>query len=139
MEIGDLFVVNKADLPGSGRVVAQLESMLELGLHDGWIPPVIPTVATSGEGVPDLVAAIKNHMLFLQEKGLLPKRRLNREKKAMLRRLMDRIRKDIVEHLLAEQSGQVWKDLAAKQIDPYTLENKLYSSWKGCNINDNAN
>lgn len=131
MEIGDLFVVNKADLPGSRRVVIELESMLELGSHGDWKPPVLTTVATTGEGVSTLVTAIQDHMVFLKKDNLLAQRRLAREKEAVLRRLTERIRKDITDRWASEHGSQAWEHLAAKRVDPYTLEERLYSNWKG--------
>lgn len=131
MEIGDLFVVNKADLPGSRRVVIELESMLELGSHGDWKPPVLTTVATTGEGVSTLVTAIQDHMVFLKKDNLLAQRRLAREKEAVLRRLTERIRNDITDRWASEHGSQAWEHLAAKRVDPYTLEERLYSNWKG--------
>ena len=60
MEIGDLFVVNKSDRAGADRTVASLEGALRLtaGPDDGWIPPVIATVATDGTGVAAVVEVI---------------------------------------------------------------------------------
>jgi LAO/AO transport system kinase len=131
MEIGDLFVVNKADLPGSSRVVVQLQSMLDLGWHRGWKPPVMTTIATTGEGVPALVIEIQKHKQYLEENNLLTKRRLQREKEAVLRRLTDRIRADITYRWTDEHGERIWEDLAAKTIDPYALEERLYYNWKG--------
>ena len=57
MEIGDVFVVNKADLPGADQAVASLEAHLALAAQPAgtWHPPVLSTVGTSGEGIVDLV------------------------------------------------------------------------------------
>lgn len=59
MEVADIFVVNKSDLPGAERVEAEILAMQGLGAHgEGWLPPVVRTVATSGEGVGELLAAV---------------------------------------------------------------------------------
>ncbi|MBK6767908.1 MAG: methylmalonyl Co-A mutase-associated GTPase MeaB [Ardenticatenales bacterium] len=68
LEVADVFALNKADLPGADRAAAQIEAMLKLGhtLRDPtWQPPVVRTVATSGDGVVDLVAAIDAHAAHL--------------------------------------------------------------------------
>ncbi|MEO6326372.1 MAG: methylmalonyl Co-A mutase-associated GTPase MeaB [Thermoanaerobaculia bacterium] len=65
MEVADLFVVNKADRPGSERVVQEILQMLELGEHGAWIPPVLKTVATSGKGVDELESSLLAHREFL--------------------------------------------------------------------------
>ena len=61
LEIGDVFVVNKADRPGVNDTIRDLKQMLELGGHNGWWPPVIPTVATEREGISDVAEAIDEH------------------------------------------------------------------------------
>src|SRR5262245_31469583 len=60
VEIGDIFVVNKADRPGADRTVASLESAVRLGVEssDAWVPSVFPTVATDGTGVAAVVDAV---------------------------------------------------------------------------------
>jgi len=137
MEIGDVFAVNKADLPGSQRVVVELQSMLDLGSHDVWQPPVVTTVATTGKGVSELITAIQEHLVVLQEANLLTKQRLAREKEALLQRLTERIRCDITKQWSNKQGNQAWENLAAKKTDPYTLEEQLYLSWKGVTTVDN--
>jgi GTPase len=56
MEIADVFVINKADLPGADRVERELQSMLTLG--EGKRPPIVRTVATEGTGIADLAALV---------------------------------------------------------------------------------
>jgi len=60
MEAADIFVVNKADLPGADRVDSEIKGMQSLaGEHGSWVPPVVRTVASSGEGVEELMAAVE--------------------------------------------------------------------------------
>ena len=76
LEIGDIFIVNKADRPGVHETVRDLTQMLELGDHDGWAPPIIPTVAATGDGIADLWTAIKGHRDHLEHdtlRGVLAK------------------------------------------------------------------
>jgi LAO/AO transport system kinase len=108
MEIADIFVVNKADRPGADRLVKDLRQGLHLraataiesapahhGLDlarimrkesceeprgPGWSPPVLSTVAQSGEGVEDLMDTIKAHRFWLEESGELEERRRGRRK-----------------------------------------------------------
>ena len=59
MEVADIFVVNKSDLAGADRVETEILAMQGLGSHDaGWLPPVVRTVASSGDGVAELLAAV---------------------------------------------------------------------------------
>jgi len=59
MEIADIFVVNKADCDGAERMEAEILAMQGLGANIGWLPPVIRTVATTGEGIETLIEQIK--------------------------------------------------------------------------------
>jgi LAO/AO transport system kinase len=65
MEVADLFVVNKADKEGADRVVQEILRMLELGEHGAWVPPIVKTVATTGSGVPEMRAKLREHRTFL--------------------------------------------------------------------------
>lgn len=81
MEIADIFVVNKADREGADRMVRAIEGMLELDsqMQPGdWIPPVLRTVASTGEGVADLARALDRHREWLRGRGLLERKRRER-------------------------------------------------------------
>ena len=71
LEIGNIFVVNKADTPGAGEVVEQLRAMLQMssGPEDQWQPPVLKTVAIKERGIDKLVDAFWQHRGFLLETG----------------------------------------------------------------------
>src|SRR5437773_1198182 len=79
MEIGDIFVVNKADRPGADRTVTEVTMMMSLvEEHGDWIPPIVKTVASRAEGIPELTAAIEKHFDYLRASGELDRR--NRER-----------------------------------------------------------
>jgi LAO/AO transport system kinase len=78
MEIADVFVVNKADLPGYERTVQEIRSMLNMGPKLAWKPPIVPTVASRGEGVDELKAAVLRHREYLASSGEGARRRLRR-------------------------------------------------------------
>ncbi len=73
MEIADVFVINKADRPGSGRLRREVKAALELAPHDEttWSPPILETVASSGQGVSELLQLLKTHRDRLEETGEL--------------------------------------------------------------------
>src|SRR5437773_4012784 len=62
MEIADVFVVNKADLPGAQKTIQDLRAILSLAPKGGWKPPIVATVALSGEGVGELMTAVESHL-----------------------------------------------------------------------------
>jgi len=79
MEIGDVFAVNKADREGAERAAHAVRSMLHLGTHrENWEPPVVLTVAQTGDGVAQLVATLARHLEHLAAQGLLARRRRKR-------------------------------------------------------------
>ncbi len=69
IEIGDVLVVNKADLPDAEPTMKRLAAMLALRRHDGWTPEVLATTATTGEGVTALADAIQRHDEYLGASG----------------------------------------------------------------------
>ncbi|MBI4720364.1 MAG: methylmalonyl Co-A mutase-associated GTPase MeaB [Chitinivibrionia bacterium] len=77
MEIGDVFIVNKADRAHGDRYADDLRSMLELRRPaQGWRPLVVPTVAVKGGGIPELVDAIGRHKSFLERNGGIEQKRI---------------------------------------------------------------
>lgn len=82
LEIGDLFVVNKADRDGAETTLRELRHMLTLGsgprsgpVDDPWKPEVLRTVAAKGEGSEDVVEAVFRHREWLERSGELASRR----------------------------------------------------------------
>jgi LAO/AO transport system kinase len=69
LEIADVFAVNKADIEGYARVVAELRTMLNMGPKGAWKPPIIPTVATKQEGIEQLWEAVLGHRRHLESSG----------------------------------------------------------------------
>jgi LAO/AO transport system kinase len=80
LEIGDLYVVNKADRDGADQVKRDLRSMLALADRPAgaWKPPIVSTVAAKGEGLDTVVAEIDRHHEWLAESGELERRRMRR-------------------------------------------------------------
>ncbi len=79
MEIGDIFVVNKADRPGADKTVTEVQMMMSLvEEHGDWIPPIVKTTASKSEGIAELDAAIVKHAAYLAVSGELDRR--NRER-----------------------------------------------------------
>src|SRR3954451_1713269 len=71
LEIADLFVVNKADRDGAAEAIRHLSSAMELAPRTGWQPPIVSTVATTGQGAAELWQAIGDHHAWLVETGEL--------------------------------------------------------------------
>ncbi len=126
MEIADVFVVNKADRPGAQDAVRELKQMLEMSEAE-WKPEIVQTVATKGDGIDELWAAIEKHRAFQQEHGLLESRR---------RRRVEREIKDIVtetfrtrvENECADRLRELTDDVVARRLDPYEAADSLVTS-----------
>jgi LAO/AO transport system kinase len=98
LEIGDVFVVNKADRDGAQPLVRELRSMLALGERsaDAWLPPVLTTVASEGAGVAELVEVLVRFRAAQTASGDQARRRLDRARREVeglaLATLRDRLR-----------------------------------------------
>ncbi|HEY2093866.1 MAG TPA: methylmalonyl Co-A mutase-associated GTPase MeaB [Thermoanaerobaculia bacterium] len=98
MEIGDVFVVNKADRPGADKTVTEVTMMMSLvEEHGDYVPPIVKTVASKGEGIAELDASIEKHLDYLKGSGELDRR--NRERVRI--RIETMLKEKFMERLLA--------------------------------------
>ncbi|WP_028988387.1 methylmalonyl Co-A mutase-associated GTPase MeaB [Thermicanus aegyptius] len=131
MEIADLFVVNKADLPGTEKLVAQVNAMLDITkTGKGWRPPVLKTVGSRGEGILMVWEKILEHRASLEEEPDGETRRRRRrmaELKEILRRFLDQW----VEELLSspDYQGRI-KDVEEGKESPYFLAGQILNHLK---------
>lgn len=124
MEIADIFVLNKADSPDAERTERQLKAMLELGLKQTALPPVVKTIATEGKGISDLIKAI-NKVYGTKDKKLLESRR----KKLIMAMLKDIISEFLFLDLSRKIPGGGFDSLIDKiykrEKDPYSVAEEL--------------
>ncbi len=130
MEIGDVFVINKADQGDADRTVAEVKMMLGLkSKSNGWHPPVLTTVATTGAGVSQMLAAVEDHRHYLERHHLLEDRRRHRRRAEILRIVELQSRDRALE--IAARSGRL-DDLVERvyrgELDPYTAAAQLLES-----------
>ncbi len=69
LEIADVFAVNKADIDGYARVVTELRTMINMAPKTNWRPPIVPTIATRGDGIDKLWEAVLGHREHLESSG----------------------------------------------------------------------
>jgi LAO/AO transport system kinase len=127
MEIADVFVINKADRKGVEETSRDLMQMLDLSdLPTGaWRPPIVPTVASTGQGVTDLWDAVLAHRAYAEQSGQLAERRSFR--------LREELREIVAQRLgrRARQlcSGDRWDELTdavvARSTDPWTAADEM--------------
>jgi LAO/AO transport system kinase len=117
MEIADIFVVNKADREGAVVAVRDLQQMLRMGPELPWTPPVIPTTATTGEGVGDLWTAVEAHRAHLESSGELALGRRDRPLREVESLALEGLRGRARE--LLGEDGSLVNDLVERRTDPY--------------------
>jgi LAO/AO transport system kinase len=125
MEIADVFVVNKADRPGAAETQSDLVGMLELSGGRAWRPPIVRTVATTGDGVDELFVAITAHRTHLEETGDADARR-----RARLREeLRGLVAAEMLERASVLCEGPSFEALVDEVVqrrrDPYTAMDEL--------------
>lgn len=127
MEIGDVFVVNKADRDGADRTAMEIAMMLEMGAVDQrWRPPVLKTAALHGTGIPDLLDAIFRHQTFLQEEGRDRERRRMRSRSVFWGLLQERLAARLLERVAdGGRLDTVIDRIAAREIDPYSAVDEI--------------
>jgi LAO/AO transport system kinase len=127
MEIGDIFVINKADLAGADLRYVELQSALGLSpQQQGWQSPIIKTVATEGEGVGELVAAIHAHHDYLVESGEIQRNR-QRRCSAQLEAIVEQsfVRKLFVQPEERALFESLVREVHERRLDPYTAAERL--------------
>jgi LAO/AO transport system kinase len=132
MEIGDIFVINKADRDGVYATEKELEALLSLtSRSDGWEPPIVKTVATENQGIDGLAAAIDN---FRQTQ--LSVIATSERRHAIARwRIVELLRERLLARVLASDSSvamleRLADEVATRRRDPYSAVEELISSDK---------
>ena len=126
LEAADVFVVNKADRPGASETRRDLEFMLHLSpADDGWTPPIVSTVASTGEGIEDLWEAVDRHRRSLIEHGLLEKRRAQRLADELRRVVAERVELRAYERCQGPDFDRLLHDVIERRLDPYTAAGRL--------------
>ena len=125
MEIADLFVINKADRPGADDTERDLRQMLELGGARDWEPPVVRTVATTGEGVEELWAAVTAHRGFLEGSGRLGARRRARLRDEVRAIALARLGAQVEAACRRPEFEAVMAQVDARALDPYAAAGRL--------------
>jgi LAO/AO transport system kinase len=98
MEIGDIFAINKSDLPGADRTALEVNMMLDLNPDTDRRPPVLMVTAVKNEGIVELVNQIKEHFIYLKESGRFEVRRKNYLKMELVELVEEELRKIVISH-----------------------------------------
>jgi LAO/AO transport system kinase len=114
MEIADVFVINKADQPGADRLEREILALQSLSTRpDNWVPPIVHTVATEGQGISETLAAIRS---FLGRTGAKDRAVVN-----WTQRLREMLRERLLEQFANIDFQAAAVEVAARRSDPYTI------------------
>src|SRR5574341_90135 len=127
IEIGDIFVINKADREGAPKAVAHLNMILDIKRHqEKWDFPVLSTSAVYEKGIPELLGAIVEHKKFLSTNGLLEKNR-KQQIKNELKKILESNLRQVLEEKLGDSFD--WEKSVEKiyfrKEDPYSWSEKI--------------
>ena len=121
MEIAHVFVINKSDRPGADRIHADVEQMLGLQeWKERWRPPIVRTVATSGQGVVELTEEIVRHRQSGRGADAVNRRRLELARTRFMSLLSDRLVAELLRRLGPEAVDTAVADIASRKVDPYS-------------------
>ncbi|MCK9902933.1 transporter [Parafrankia colletiae] len=136
MEIADLLVVNKADRPGADHTCRDLAAAIRMsgsdsragtatGSPDGWRPEVLRLEAVTGQGLPELVAAIGRHHSWLEESGELARRRLRRAGEEISQIALAGLRARLGALDEGGRLARLAEAVTEGRLDPYTAADTL--------------
>ena len=127
MEIGDIFVVNKGDLPGANKTATDILHSLELCRDDsGWRPPVIVAQSDSGVGVDAVWRAACDHKRYLDESGQLSLRRQQKVQAELEELVAELARNNLKESLeAAPHMKELLGQVVSRKVDPHSAAEEL--------------
>jgi LAO/AO transport system kinase len=130
MEIGDVFVINKADREGVLRTEKELEALLNLAHRpDFWNPPIVKTIATENKGMEELSTAVQSFADFQKQ----DESSLTRRKDIARWRLLELLREKLLARVLnqngtSEKLENLALEVAEKRRDPYSVVEEIINS-----------
>jgi LAO/AO transport system kinase len=134
LEIGDVYVVNKADRDGADATARELNHMLGLGESRGpgdWRPPIVKTVAARGEGVDEVVEALEKHRAWMEERGVLAERRRARAAHEVETIAVTALRERIGDLHGDRRLDALSERIVAGELDPYAAADELVAGLTG--------
>jgi LAO/AO transport system kinase len=135
IEIGDIFIINKSDLPGADLALQELKSALQLGDHTtrearsgtSWRVPVFKTSSISGEGFEAVADSIDAFLSHANETNLFQQRRKKQHKWDVIDKLNALFLKDITEHVIKRHEQMIADGTLTGDLDPYSAADHLFA------------
>jgi LAO/AO transport system kinase len=131
LEIGDVYVVNKADRDGAETVRRDLRNMIALADRpdDAWKPPIALTVAQTGQGVDEVVQAINDHRAWMESSGELERRRTRRARDEIEAIAVTALRARWGDVHARTELDELAEQVVAGKSDPYRAADVLLDSF----------
>ncbi|MEN1760912.1 methylmalonyl Co-A mutase-associated GTPase MeaB [Anoxynatronum sibiricum] len=138
MEIGDVFVINKADRDGADRTKMEIEMMLDFN-HQEWRPPVTKAVAVKNEGIEEAVDNLEKHWEYLESTEKLAETRIRNSELE----IMDLAQTALVKQLMRNSDNRNWlrglaEKVARREQDPYTISRLVLQEMMKQSIKEEA-
>lgn len=118
MEIGDIFIVNKADRPGADKTVTEVTMMMSLvEEHGDWVPPIVKAVASKGQGIVEIDEAIQKHFDYLAASGELDRRNRERVRIRIETQLKEKFMERLIGGSIARADYEAILDDVLRKVD----------------------
>lgn len=127
MEIADVFVINKADRKGVDETRRDLDQMLDLSdlPHESWRPPIIPAVATTGDGVAAVWDAVVAHRAYAEQSGQLAERRAFRSREELREIIVNRLGERARQICTGDRWDALTEAVVAQTTDPWAAADEM--------------
>lgn len=125
MEVGDVFVINKADKDGAKKTFREIDMMLDFKKDWDFRPPISMTIGETGEGVEVVVENILTHKKYLEETGNLAVKQLNRNKTEIREIVYEHVEEKIATLTSQGKIEEMLLEMASKESDPYSVAQEI--------------
>jgi len=126
MEIADIFVINKSDREGAERVEREIRAMQSLDIrNDGWVPPIVKTVASEGMGTKELAASITDYEAYLKDNDLLFPKNVDHWRERLVQMLRDAMLEEARHQINGARLDRYAAEIAEHKRDPYSLVEEI--------------
>lgn len=129
IEVADIFVINKSDRPGSEEVERDLNWALDQTMWPVWRPPILRTVGSTGEGVPELVGVVAEHKATLERSGELAERRTKRLTDELAEIVARRLEQKALATVGESRFDALRAEMAARRLDPHTAADQILANF----------
>ena len=131
MEIADILVVNKADLPGADVLIAQLKALLSIADHRDWAIPIVKVVAVRDEGIAELVETIDRHRAYLESSGRLGTSARERARHQLVAAAQAELLRRALRGVGEVDLDDLVEAVAERRLDPHTAAGQLLDAVAG--------